>query len=80
MHFVKYLLQFKRLAHLLTLIWAVVLAIYWLITNSMMANLYQRYCDHLEDDNNDNTECDDDDEKFVTLPVIGFICMGAWVS
>ena len=77
MHSVKYSLQFKKLAHLLTLIWAVVLAIYWVIISSMLANLYQRYCDDLEDRGG---ECDDDDEKFITLPVIGFLCMGAWVS
>ena len=74
---VEYLLQFARLAHLLSLLWAGALAVYWLITSAMLADLYERYCDRLEDS---NLECGDTDEKFVVLPIFGFVCMGAWVS
>ena len=77
MHSVKYSLQFQKCAHFLTLFWAVLLAIYWVIISSMLANLYQRYCDDLEDR---GSGCDNDDKKFITLPVMGFLCMGTWVS
>ena len=75
--YVEYLLQFARLAHLLTLLWAIALAVYWLITSAMLADLYERYCDRLEDN---KLECGDTEEKFVVLPIFGFVCMGAWVS
>lgn len=74
---IKYFLQFARLAHLLTLLWAVVFAVYWLITSALLADLYERYCDNIEDAGG---ECSDDDEKFIVIPVFGFVCMGAWVS
>lgn len=71
------LLQFSRLAHLLNLGWAVAFAIYWLITSSLLSDLYERYCDRQDDRGQD---CGDIDEKFVIFPVFGFICMSAWVS
>ena len=70
------LLQFARLAHLLNLTWAIALAIFWLITSALLANLYSRYCD--EDDT--GNDCGDTEEKFIVLPVFGYICMAAWVS
>ena len=75
---IKYFLQFARLAHLLTLLWAVVFAVYWLITSALLADLYERYCDDIED--RLGGECSDNDEKFIVIPVFGFVCMGAWVS
>ena len=76
-YLIKYFLQFARLAHLLTLLWAVAFALYWLITSALLADLYERYCDNIEDGGG---ECSDDDEKFIVIPVFGFVCMGAWVS
>ena len=76
--FCKKLFQFARLGHFLTLLWAAVLAVYWLITSALLANLYERYCDRRLEDV--GSECGDNDEKFVVLPIFGFVCMGAWVS
>ena len=70
------LLQFKRLAHLLNLIWAVVLIIYWLITAALLGDLHSRYCDEDETGN----DCDETEDGFVILPIFAFVCMGAWVS
>jgi len=64
------------MAHFLNLIWAAALAIYWLITSALLADLYSRYCD--EDET--GIKCEDDEKKFIVLPVFGFICMSAWVS
>ena len=66
------LLQFARLAHLLNLTLAAVLAIYWLITSALLADLYNRYCET-------GIDCNETEEKFIVLPVFGFVCMGAWV-
>jgi len=68
--------QFTRLAHLLTLSWAVALAVYWLIASALLADLYRRYCG--EDDG--GFDCGNTEEKFFVLPLFGFICMAAWVS
>ena len=54
------------------------MAVYYLITSALIANLYTRYCDALEDNN--NVECDEDDDKFALFPVFGFFIMVAWVS
>ena len=71
------LLQFKRLAHFLNLILGAVMAVYWLITSALLANLYSRFCDNREDGGED---CNENDERFILLPVFGFVCMCAWVS
>ena len=66
-----------RLFHFVTLTFSVVLAVYWLISAALLANLYVRYCDKVEDQGG---ECDGTDEKFILLPVMGFLAMAAWVS
>lgn len=48
------------------------MAVYYLITSAMIANLYDRYCD--------DNDCDDDESKFTVFPVLGFIIMVTWVS
>lgn len=53
------------------------MAVYYLITSALIANLYTRYCDNQEDM---NSECDEDDDKFALFPVFGFFIMIAWVS
>ena len=50
------------------------MAIYYLITSSLMSDLYTRYCDDKADD------CTEDDDKFSVLPTFGFFIMVAWVS
>lgn len=59
------------------MVWAIVMAVYYLITSSLIANLYTRYCD---DKDGTNDECDDDDRKFTIFPVFGFFIMVSWVS
>ena len=53
------------------------MAVYYLITSALIANLYTRYCDDREDT---PFECDEDDDKFALFPVFGFFIMVAWVS
>ena len=53
------------------------MAVYYLITSSLIANLYTRYCDNLDELGG---ECDEDDDKFSIFPVFGFFIMVAWVS
>ena len=72
------LLQFKRLAHFLNLILGAVMAVYWLITSALLANLYSRFCDEREEV--EREDCNENDQRFILLPVFGFICMCAWVS
>ena len=55
-------------------VFAVAFSVYWLISAALLANLYTRYCDDLPGD------CDDTDEKFILLPIMGFLTMAAWVS
>ena len=52
--------------------WAIVMAAYWTITNAILGDIHNRYCD--EDDI--GIECNEDEHQFVILPIFGFICMG----
>ena len=68
----KIVLQLSRLANLFGMLWAIIMAVYYLITSALIANLYNRYCD--------DGDCDADESKFTVFPVLGFIIMITWVS
>lgn len=72
--------QLARLANFFSLIWSIVMAVYYLITSGMTANLYTRYCDNKEEFLGLPGDCDADDRKFTLIPVLGFFIMVAWVS
>ena len=65
--------QFKRLAHLLSLLISIIMAIYLLVTSSLLADLYRRFCDQ------DFVECEDDARNFLTIPLFGYLTMIGWV-
>ena len=55
------------------MIWAIIMALYMLITSALIANLYTRYCEE--------NKCREDVEaKFIIFPVVGFIILAIWVS
>lgn len=64
-----------RLSHLFGMIWSIVMAVYYLITSGLTANLYVRYCDR-----DSGPDCNDDESRFNLFPVLGFFIMIAWVS
>ena len=75
--------QFKRLAHGLSLMLSLIMGVMFLITSSMMSNIYAKYCEHLKDQynpfyDNDN-HCGELEKHFLMLPVFGYITMVAWV-
>ena len=51
------------------------MGIHWLVTGSLLADLYKKYCDDQV-----NEKCDEIDRKFIALYVMSFICAGGWVS
>ena len=53
------------------------MAVYWLISSALLADLYRDYCDELDDR---DFECTDTDERFIATPVLGFVCLVGWVS
>ena len=65
------------MAHFLGILWGSILAVYWLITGALLADLYDRYCDDLQASNN---QCNDIDKKFILMPTTAFFCMTSWVS
>ena len=65
--------QFKRLAHFLSLFLSIIMTIYLLVTSSLLADLYRRYCDQ------DFGECGDDERNFLTIPLFGYLTMIGWV-
>ena len=53
------------------------MCVFWLVTSSLLANLYREFCDI--DDLEEPTECDDINQRFIATPVLGFICFAGWV-
>ena len=83
MHIIfNYNIQFRRLAHGLSLFFSIIMGIMLLVTSSLMANIYVKYCDYLEDqiyDYDYPTKCGDDEKPFVVLPLFGYFTMIIWV-
>ena len=52
-----------------------IMGIALLVTSSLMANIYVKYCDQ----NYYREKCGDDEAHFLILPVFGFFTMAAWV-
>lgn len=61
-----------QIASVHALVWSVWLSVYWFISSSLTANLYERFCYRYE--------CDREEIRFVILPIMGFLSMLAWVS
>jgi len=53
------------------------MAVFWLISSALLADLYRDYCEELDDR---GIECDDTDERFIATPILGFVTMVGWVS
>jgi len=53
------------------------MAVFWLISSALLADLYRDYCEELDDA---DRECNDTDERFIATPVLGFVAMVGWVS
>ena len=68
-----YSMQFKRLAHLLSLLLSIMMTVYLLVTSSLLADLYSKYCDQ------EFVECGYDERHFLTIPLFGFLTMIGWV-
>ena len=68
-----------------------IMGIALLVTSSLMANLYVKYCDSLQDYWNTHTlqpnpsydyfpeKCEENERHFLILPLFGFSTMAAWV-
>ena len=69
-------LQLKRLANIFGLLLDIMMIVFWIVTSSLLANLYREFCDNLRNDQ----ECNEIDERFIATPVLGFFCFVAWVS
>ena len=77
--YIFYIIQFSPLQTIQiasgnALFWSALLAIYWLISSSLVANLYVRYC------GNDQNVCTREVNRFIILPIMGYLSMLAWVS
>ena len=62
---------------------SLIMGIMFLITSSMMSNIYVKYCESLKDRDNpydyDDDQCGKLEKHFVILPVFGYFTMVAWV-
>ena len=67
---------------------SLIMGVMFLITSSMMSDIYVKYCESLKDPdypfNNYDDDDDDDlcrklDKHFLMLPIFGYFTMVAWV-
>ena len=70
-------IQFTRVTHLFTLLWAALMTAYWCVTDSLLSDLYNRFND---DDNEVLVEGNEQQEGFQMLLLFSFLCMVGWVS
>ena len=78
-------IQFRRLAHGLSIMLSVIMGILLLVTSSLTSNLYTKYCDFLKDHPDDPyydypAECGDKQRTFLVLPFFGYCTLAVWVS
>ncbi|XP_065905153.1 uncharacterized protein [Dysidea avara] len=66
--------MFKRLAHFFSLLFSIIMAVYLLVTSALLANLYTRYCDEIDE----FSKCEEDERRFLVIPVFGFLTMVGW--
>ncbi|XP_065896346.1 uncharacterized protein [Dysidea avara] len=64
--------MFKRLAHLFSLLFSIIMSVYLLVTSALLANLYTSFCDE------ESEECGDDERNFLVLPLFGFLTLIGW--
>ncbi|XP_065901965.1 uncharacterized protein [Dysidea avara] len=67
--------MYVRLAHIFSLLWEGLMAVYWLISAALLADLYSEYCNV-----DDGFDCEEREKKFLVLPILGFACMGGWIA
>ena len=80
--------QFRRMAHLLSLFFSIIMGIMLLVTSSLMVDIFVKYCNYLEGENHrynphyfyiPSSECDENVRPFVVLPLFGYFTMMIWV-
>jgi len=59
-----------------SIIFEVVTGILWGISSALLTELYWEYCE-VKEENGD--ECGSKDQRFIAVPVLGFVCFGGWV-
>jgi len=57
-------------------IFSTMLAVFWLITSSLLANLFRDACEIGVSDN----RCISEEDDFIAVPVVGFVIMVLWVG
>ena len=57
-------------------IFSAMLAVFWLIASSLLANLFRDACEIGVSDN----RCETSEDDFIAVPVVGFANMVLWVS
>ena len=72
------------MAHGLSLFLSIIMGIMLLVTSSLMANIYVKYCDNIENLHNNDpydypSECEDNQRAFLALPLFGYFTMIIWV-
>ena len=74
-------MQFKKLAYGLSVLFSIIMFIMFLVTSSLMADLYRKFCDYVQDINKPflPVECGEHQRSFMTLPLFGYFTMIVWV-
>ena len=75
---IQVLLQFARLAHIHTLTWAVMMAVFWCVSGSLLADLFNRFSDRVDLLSESPGEFDRR-HRFNVFVVFSFLCMAGWV-
>ena len=59
-----------------SIIFEVVSAILWGISSALLTELYWSYCEVKKEN---GEKCGSKDQRFIAVPILGFVCLGGWV-
>ena len=68
--------QWKRLVLIVSILFETIITLLWGLSSALLMEIYWEYCKMMEDSGD---KCGAKDQRFVSVPVLGFICAAGWV-
>lgn len=77
LYYLTILSQWKKLVLIVSIIFDTIMTLLWTLSSALLMEIYWEYCEIMEDN---GSECGGKDQRFVSIPVLGFICAAGWVG
>ena len=61
---------------IISLLFETIITLLWGLSSALLMEIYWEYCKMMEDN---GSKCGTKDQRFVSVPILGFICAAGWV-